>query len=381
MSLYQPKNTPFWHYDFQWKGARFYGSTGETSRRRAQAVEDAVKLKVKTGTGRARATLDEAAEHYWQHTGQYARAAKADEKRLLWLVTALGPHRMMHEIEEPDLIEALARRRGLGSLRGETRSPISNATLNRCVTELYRRIHGHARRRMKVEVAEIDWREIRLPEAEHRVRELTYDEQARLLAHLREDLHAIVLFSLATGLRHADALNLTRFQCDLQAGVVRVRVKSKRPGRKQHRMELTPSTVALLAGELALHDHPQVFTYQPHDTHGRPREGAPRKPLTVSVLRRQWEKALDDAGIKDARWHDLRHTFGSRFNRVAGLAATKRALGHESMTTTAKYAHASDEDMRKGLARMEEEAGTADQSRNSPEERATKRRKGRKNIA
>jgi hypothetical protein len=39
MSVYHPKGSPF--YDFQFRGSRFCGSTGRTSRREAEAVERA----------------------------------------------------------------------------------------------------------------------------------------------------------------------------------------------------------------------------------------------------------------------------------------------------------------------------------------------------
>ena len=41
MSIYKPQGSPFYHYDFQFKGDRFYGSTGCTSKREAEAFERA----------------------------------------------------------------------------------------------------------------------------------------------------------------------------------------------------------------------------------------------------------------------------------------------------------------------------------------------------
>jgi hypothetical protein len=39
MSVYKHKDSPFYHYDFQFKGNRFHGSTGCTSKREAEAFE------------------------------------------------------------------------------------------------------------------------------------------------------------------------------------------------------------------------------------------------------------------------------------------------------------------------------------------------------
>jgi site-specific recombinase XerD len=57
---------------------------------------------------------------------------------------------------------------------------------------------------------------------------------------------------------------------------------------------------------------------------------------------RHWfDDALLEAGIKNFRWHDLRHTFASRL-RMKGAALEDIAdlLGHrKSLTMTRRYAH------------------------------------------
>jgi len=56
---------------------------------------------------------------------------------------------------------------------------------------------------------------------------------------------------------------------------------------------------------------------------------------------RHWfEDAVIEAGIKNFRWHDLRHTFASRL-RMKGTPLEDIAdlLGHKSLTMTRRYAH------------------------------------------
>ena len=70
-----------------------------------------------------------------------------------------------------------------------------------------------------------------------------------------------------------------------------------------------------------------------------PSRRIPRKPFE---FRKQWTKALDDAGIKDFRFHDLRHSAAS--DLVLGGATLHEAaevLGHRSVATTKRYAHLS----------------------------------------
>jgi hypothetical protein len=34
MSVYRPKTSPYFHFDFQFKGKRYYGSTGQKTKTR-----------------------------------------------------------------------------------------------------------------------------------------------------------------------------------------------------------------------------------------------------------------------------------------------------------------------------------------------------------
>ena len=47
MSVFRKPRSPYWHFDFQWRGHRFYGSTKATTRREAEKVEAAEREKAK----------------------------------------------------------------------------------------------------------------------------------------------------------------------------------------------------------------------------------------------------------------------------------------------------------------------------------------------
>ncbi|MDD2773706.1 MAG: site-specific integrase [Elusimicrobiales bacterium] len=58
------------------------------------------------------------------------------------------------------------------------------------------------------------------------------------------------------------------------------------------------------------------------------------------TLRRLFARALSDAGIKDCRFHDLRHTFASHFiMRTNNLPVLQEILGHATPQMTQRYAH------------------------------------------
>ena len=63
--------------------------------------------------------------------------------------------------------------------------------------------------------------------------------------------------------------------------------------------------------------------------------------LDGSALRRRFNRARDAAGLRDLRWHDLRHSFGSQL--VASgidLEDVRDAMGHAHLATTGRYLHA-----------------------------------------
>ena len=60
--------------------------------------------------------------------------------------------------------------------------------------------------------------------------------------------------------------------------------------------------------------------------------------------------ALREAGITDLRFHDLRHTFGTRaVDGGASISAVKEVMGHVDIGTTMRYVHATDEGKRRAV--------------------------------
>ena len=55
-----------------------------------------------------------------------------------------------------------------------------------------------------------------------------------------------------------------------------------------------------------------------------------------------WDAALKDAALKDFRWHDLRHTFASRFVMAGNdLRTLAELLGHKTLQMVMRYSHLS----------------------------------------
>jgi integrase len=70
--------------------------------------------------------------------------------------------------------------------------------------------------------------------------------------------------------------------------------------------------------------------------------------LDGSALRRRYGRALDRAGLRRLRFHDLRHTFGTRMIAKTDIRRVQEWMGHADIQTTMRYLHYAprDEDAR-----------------------------------
>jgi integrase len=67
--------------------------------------------------------------------------------------------------------------------------------------------------------------------------------------------------------------------------------------------------------------------------------GATGSFVDASALRRRYDAALKRAGLRRLRFHDLRHTFGTRMIRKADIRRVQEWMGHSDIQTTMRYLH------------------------------------------
>ena len=61
--------------------------------------------------------------------------------------------------------------------------------------------------------------------------------------------------------------------------------------------------------------------------------------LDGSALRRRYKSALERAALRSLRFHDLRHTFGTRMIAKADIRRVQEWMGHADIQTTMRYLH------------------------------------------
>jgi len=350
LTVYQSKASPYWQFDFQFRGRRYHGSTGCTSKRAAEQFErrerHAATLPV---VSRPTLTLDEAAGLYQDHA-ESLPSWSTIKYMIAALVDGLGPRRLLSEITQRDLQVYFAKRR----------DKRSNASVNREIENA--RAIWRSARTARFDIGEMpEWKALRLKVGKKPPRELALTEEDKLFLALRADVRGAVEFLLKSGWRRSEVLGLRWTDVNLPARQATTRIK----GGDIVTRPLTTALVEIIASQVQA--GPFVFTYICQQSRAKRRKGQ-RYPLTPTALRKPWAQALAAAGVDAFRLHDLRHTRGTRIVRATGsLAAAKEALKHKSINTTLRYAHVLDEDVRNALE--------ASESRNSPGEAKSKKRK------
>ena len=148
---------------------------------------------------------------------------------------------------------------------------------------------------------------------------------------------AIFLTAAFTGLRRGELVALRWRDVDFPASTVRVRgsysggaMTTPKSGRVRS-VPMAPEVAEALA-RLGTREH---FTGDDDPVF----IGLSGSYLDASALRRRYVAALKRAGLRQLRFHDLRHTFGTRMIAKADIRRVQEWMGHADVQTTMKYLH------------------------------------------
>ncbi|WQO66804.1 site-specific integrase [Sinorhizobium medicae] len=366
MSVYKPKNSPYYHFDFQVAGVRYHGSTETANRREAEAREKIERDKAKAAAKASKnasggpLTIALATGRYWSEVGERHANSETTWTDINRLVDYFGPTKLLSDISDDDVAKLVQWRRSQNAWgREQTKDEkpirlVSAATVNRSTTLVLKKIFTRAKRTWKYEFPiEPSWRDHWLQEPKERVRELKATEGAAIELATRSDYQPIFDFVRGTGLRLEECI-LRWSEVDWQTGWI---TKTGKGGRMV-KTAIT-STVRDILLPLRGH-HPEfVFTYQAARTRtgkasykgdGEGRKKGDRYPITYSGLKTQWKRIRAKAKVEDFRFHDFRHDLATKLLRKTGnLKTVQKALSHADIKTTTRYAHVLDEEVAEAL--------------------------------
>jgi len=354
------------HYDFIVKGKRFSGPTGQTTRREAERYVDThVRPKIADGSYGQReqnVTLDIAAGRWWRDVASHNRTADVIAHRIKIVLRLLGPNTPIDKIKAADVNEAIQARRSEikdnaaarqgGKAQTKTVSP---STVNRDVIDTLRPILRHAEEVYEARLPRIPWRKLRLKEPPEHVAEFSDEEVAKWGQALGQAERIFLGVALTYGPRFGEMFfppSAVRWDAGgprLMLG--RYKGRQWRDSRKDGSLHAIPlleehaRALSALAGRAQAAGLDVIwFDESPS---GRLTE------ITYWGMAARLKAAAKKVGISQPRLlHAMRHHAGTRLLRSTGnLVAAQKVLGHRQITTTQRYAHATDDDIRAGLAK------------------------------
>lgn len=225
-----------------------------------------------------------------------------------------------------------------------------------------------ARQAAKIGLAPFpDW-DIAFPTTDRRpqLSVLSLQEQKTLQRYCRDHFslrHVGILLSLSTGMRIGEVCALRWKDMDFQSGTVSVHGSVTRDYTAESKASLVIGTtktasserIIPLSSSLSRYMKPlsRVFTEDAFVLSGTP------FPLDPRLLRVAFSKALKESGIRQIRFHGLRHTFATRcIDAGCDVKTVSALLGHSSVSTTMDlYVHPDLEQKRRAIERVARKTG------------------------
>ncbi len=324
MPIFQRENV--WYIDIRTEGGRrVRQSAGTSDKKEAQRLHDKLKHELWS-----QQKLGEIPDHTWDEAALRWIKEKRHEKKSIG--SDIGRLRQL-TMFRGKLLRHLSRDFIMAAVAGFT---CQNSTKNRYLALIRAILNKAADEWLWLEKAP----KVSLyREPKRRIRWLTHHEANRLIDALPQYMADMVVFSLATGLRQSNVLRLQWSQLDLSRNVAWVNPDDSKSGRAIG-VALNETALKVLDKQRGKHGR-YVFTH----SRGEP---------IHSISSRIWKRALQDAGITDFRWHDLRHTWASWLvQRGVPLAALQEMGGWESIEMVQRYAHLSPEHLQRHAALLD----------------------------
>jgi len=174
-----------------------------------------------------------------------------------------------------------------------------------------------------------------LEEPDSRVRFLQPKEVKDLLAACSPELKDAVMLSLLTGARKMEIWELRFDAVNFEKNTVSF---WKTKNGKPRTVPINGEGLDIL--RTRFDNRPEENEWVFPSCSGNGKKGTKKFLDKPKSFEKAWDNALEESGIKDFKYHDLRHTSAS-YMVMAGvtLSAVCEVLGHSDISQTYKYAH------------------------------------------
>ena len=357
---FRTKRTKVYQYDIIVSGSRFRGSCGTENLEDAKAAEatvrsDAKRMRVKGGEY----TLSEALGTYHRDKIIGTPTERTNASQCRAILKHMDGRQRISQVSNAEVMAYVAK----------DRARCANATVNRRLQMLGRALR-HMSRIYKADTPDLELKAAETKEPKERIRELSQDEQARLLHSLPLEYVPFVSFALMTGARIETIAALRWSNIHLDRDEMLFHLKGDDVMTFPVNAEIKALLSALPQSNVLEH-RDRVFVTVNKQT-------LDRTPIISSggTFGTAWRKALAAADIEDFRFHDLRHTYATRLLRMTNnLKLVSEMLGHKDIATTMRYAHIMMDDKRAAMAKFSMFAGAEKSDTPSITPRLNDRRK------
>lgn len=325
-----------WYISYTVNGKKYVKSVG-SSKRMAEDALAKVRVDVREGRffDRVKDTAWEKAVvsfRQWIVNNCKPKTVLMYENSLRVLTPYFGKY-TLNKIT-PQMVEAF---------KAERSAQVTNSSVNRDLATL-KRLFSLAEEWGMIEINKI--RKVKkLKENPARTRSLTENEANKLIeACGPEWLKLAVLIAVETGLRKSAIFTLRRSDIDFTKNTIEKKTKGDKKVRIPMTQRLRSALQAHLANQKVTSKEGYLF----------PSPANPSRPLRIDSDT-SFKNACKKAGIKDFRFHDLRHTFATRFyQRTKDWKALQEILGHSDVSVTMRvYTHLQDEHLKEAMKKFE----------------------------
>ena len=269
----------------------------------------------------------------WLKDRASKKSLRHDKGRFAAIVKALGEHRVVATLRADDVRDL---KKGLAADKAKP------ATVNRHLALLRSALNlaadsGHTHRDPMRGISF---------EAENNERDriCTAAEYERLKEGAEGDLRVLVVVAYWTGMRLGEIAGLTRDRLDLRAGTIRLRARDTKEGAAKA-LPLPAEAIEELHAVPARVDG-RVFRCR------------------VESYSRQFSALVGELGIKDLRFHDLRHTAATRMHEAGVDILTIQAFtGHKTLAMLKRYTRVTEARMRRALEQQGAHAAGSEASK------------------